>query len=129
RRIGLRRDVPGVQRHSRWARVAHAVMRRPVAVLVPVLAFLLVIGSPFLQLKQGVPDASVNPAGVPSRDAWVALQEEFRAGETTPIIILLDTSAGATDEETITAVAALSDRLTAVEGVDRVEGPFTLTDP
>jgi uncharacterized membrane protein YdfJ with MMPL/SSD domain len=129
RRLGLRRDTPGGPRHSRWAQVAHAVMRRPIAVLVPVLAFLLVLGSPFLQLKQGVPDATVNPAGVPSRDAWVALQEEFRAGETTPIIILLDTSAGVTDEATITAVAALSDRLTALDGIDRVEGPFVLTDP
>jgi RND superfamily putative drug exporter len=129
RRLGLRRDAPGVERRSRWAQVAHAVMRRPIAVLVPVLAILLVLGSPFLRLKQGVPDATVNPAGVPSRDAWVALQEEFRAGETTPIVILLDTSAGATDEATVTAVAALSERLTALEGVDRVEGPFVLADP
>ena len=30
------------------------------------------------------------PAGVESRDAYVALQEEFEPGETTPIIILAD---------------------------------------
>ena len=129
RRLGLRRETPGVERRSRWAQVAHAVMRRPILVLVPVLAFLLLIGSPYLNLKQGVPDATVNPPGIPSRDAWVALQEEFPAGETTPIVILLDTSAGATDEATISAVSALSERLTDLEGVDRVEGPFALVDP
>jgi RND superfamily putative drug exporter len=129
RRLGLRRDTPGVERPSRWAQVAHAVMRRPIVVLVPVLTFLLLLGSPFLRLKQGVPDATVNPPGVPSRDAWVALQEEFRAGETTPIVILLDTSGDATGQDTIAAVVALSDRLAALDGVDRVEGPFAIDDP
>jgi len=129
RRLGLRRETSGVERPSRWAQVAHAVMRRPILVLVPVLAFLLLLGSPYLRLKQGVPDATVNPPGVPSRDAWVALQEEFRAGETTPIVILLDTSGDATGEATIAAVGALSDRLTALEGIDRIESPFAIDDP
>ena len=46
----------------------------------PVLAFLLLLGSPYLRLKQGVPDATVNPPGVPSRDAWVALQDGVPGG-------------------------------------------------
>ena len=75
-------------RTSRWERVAHAVMRRPVAVLVPTLAILLIAGSPFLRLEQGVPGAEIYPAGVESRDAYVALQTEFAPGETTPIVIL-----------------------------------------
>ena len=128
RRLGLRRDRPGEIRRSRWEQVAHGVMRRPIAVLVPVLAFLLLVGSPYLRLQQGVPDATVYPAGVSSRDAWVALQTEFRAGETTPIIILLDT-AGATEVNTIEAVKALSDRLVSLGGIDRVEGPFDITNP
>ena len=128
RRLGLRRD-DGQARRSRWERMALAVMRRPIAVLVPVLAFLLLVGSPYLRLQQGIPDATVYPAGVPSRDAWVALQTEFRAGETTPIVILLDTKDGATTETSIAAVAAASDRLADVAGIDRVEGPFSLTNP
>ena len=128
RRLGLRRERAGEIRRSRWEQVAHAVMRRPFAVLVPVLAFLLLVGSPYLRLQQGVPDATVYPAGVPSRDAWVALQTEFRAGETTPIIILLDTT-GATETDTVQAVLDLSDRLVALDGVDRVEGPFSITNP
>jgi len=128
RRFGLRRDDGHPQR-SRWERVALGVMRRPIAVLVPVLAFLLLVGSPYLRLQQGIPDATVYPAGVPSRDAWVALQTEFRAGETTPIVILLDTRDGPTTEASIAAVVAASDRLAKVDGIDRVEGPFSLTSP
>jgi RND superfamily putative drug exporter len=128
RRLGLRREVAGEIRRSRWEQVAHAVMRRPIVVLVPVLAFLLLVGSPYLRLQQGVPDATVYPAGVPSRDAWVALQTEFRAGETTPIILLLDTT-GATERDTVQAVMDLSDRLVALDGIDRVEGPFSIMNP
>ena len=51
-RIGRPRDPDGLP-HSRWERVAHAVMARPIAVLVPVLAVLLIAGSPFLRLEQG----------------------------------------------------------------------------
>ena len=129
RRLGLLREREGEVRHSRWERVAHAVMRRPVAVLVPVLAFLLLVGSPYLRLQQGVPDATVYPAGVSSRDAWVALQTEFRAGETTPIVILLDTKDSPTSEASIAAIAAAAGRLDDLDGIDRVEGPFSITNP
>ena len=129
RRLGLRREVAGEIRHSRWEQVAHGVMRRPIAVLVPVLAFLLLVGSPYLRLQQGIPDATVYPAGVPSRDASVALQTDFRAGETTPIVILLDTKDDPTSEASILAVTSVSERLADVAGIDRVEGPFSLTNP
>ncbi|MBI2781390.1 MAG: MMPL family transporter [Chloroflexi bacterium] len=129
RRLGLRRDDPGKVRKSRWEQVALGVMHRPILVLIPVLGFLLVVGSPFLRLQQGVPDATVYPEGVASRDAWVALQTEFRAGETTPIVILLDTKDSPTSEASITAVTAMADRLAAVNGIDRLEGPFAIPDP
>jgi uncharacterized membrane protein YdfJ with MMPL/SSD domain len=129
RRLGLRRGDPSVERDSRWARVAHWVMRHPIAVLVPTLAFLLVVGSPYLRLQQGIPDATVMPAGVPSRDAWVALQTEFRAGETTPIIILVDTDGAPLTPPTIAGVKDYAAIVAGIEGIDRVEGPFDLQDP
>jgi uncharacterized membrane protein YdfJ with MMPL/SSD domain len=129
RRLGLRRGDRG-QRRSRWEAVAHAVMRRPFAVLIPVLAVLFVLGSPFFRLAQGVPDATVYPAGTPSRDAWVALTTEFRQGETTPIIALVKPTDGDPVSATsISAVMAYADRLVALDGIDRVEGPFSLTNP
>jgi RND superfamily putative drug exporter len=96
---------------------------------VPTLIVLLLAGVPFLELRQGVPGASIYPEGMESRDAYVALQEEFSAGETTPIVILADVPGSPTDPATIAALADYAAGIEALDGVDRVEGPFTITDP
>jgi uncharacterized membrane protein YdfJ with MMPL/SSD domain len=62
-------DATGARRTSRWERVAHGVMARPYVVLVPTLGLLLVAGTPFLRLQQGVPGAEIYPAGGGSRAA------------------------------------------------------------
>jgi putative drug exporter of the RND superfamily len=120
---------PTAAERGRWNRVAHGVMRHPIAVLVPTLAVLLLAGIPFLQLRQGVPGPEVNPPGLESRDAYVALDTEFAAGETTPIIILVDVPGSPTSAETIAALRAYSDELVVLDGIDRVEGPFSIRDP
>jgi RND superfamily putative drug exporter len=120
---------PGPARRSRWERVARAVMRRPLAVLIPTLAILLIAGTPFLRLEQGVPGADIYPAGVESRDAYVALQHEFAPGETTPIVILADVQGAPTDPANIAAVSAFAAKVDVIDGIDRVEGPFTIRDP
>ena len=132
---GLRRRVRPIAdgaepiRTARWERVARAVMRRPIAVLVPTLAFLVLVGSPFLGLKQGVPGAEIYPAGVESRDAYVALQTEFAPGETTPVIILADVTGSPTSAANIAALSDYAAKVAARNGIDRVEGPFTIKDP
>ena len=68
RRLGLRRETPGTVQTSRWAQVAHAVMRRPIVVLVPVLAFLLLA-------RLAVPAPA---AGHPGRDGQSARRAEPR---------------------------------------------------
>ena len=55
----------------------------------PTLVFLFILGSPFFRLVQGVPDAAAYPAGLESRDAYVAIQSEFPKGETSPIVALV----------------------------------------
>jgi uncharacterized membrane protein YdfJ with MMPL/SSD domain len=115
---------------SRWERLAHWVMRRPVLVLVPTLAVLLVAGLPFFRLVQGIPDASVLPAGLPSREAAVTLQDDFQPGTTTPIVVLADVDGPPTSGAAVRALAAFGDRLAQVDGVDTVESPFNgLRDP
>ena len=115
---------------SRWERVAHAVMARPFLFLIPTLAFLLVAGTPFLRLSQGIPNASTLPAGLESRDAAVALDRDFRAGETSPITILATVDGGPTDEPNVARILDYVAELEAVDGIDRVEGPFAdLRDP
>ena len=127
----IRPIADGVEpaRTSRWERVANAVMRRPIRVLIPTLAILLIAGIPFLHLQQGVPGAEIYPPGVESRDAYVALQTEFAPGETTPIVILADVAGSPTDLANIEALDAYAARVDALEGIDRVEGPFIIHDP
>jgi RND superfamily putative drug exporter len=122
-------DGVEVARTTRWEQVARGVMRRPIAVLVPTLLFLLLLGSPFLRLEQGVPGAEIYPPGVESRDAYVALQTEFAPGETTPIVILADVTGSATSLDNIRAIDVYAGRVDGLEGIDRVEGPFTIRDP
>lgn len=115
--------------HSRWERVAKAVMAHPIRVIVPVLLFLLILGSPFLRLEQGVPGADSLPRGLESREAYLAIQNEFEPGTTTPITILADVAGDPSSPANIAAISAYADRLAAVDGVTRVESPFTITDP
>jgi RND superfamily putative drug exporter len=126
----FRPPVEGVgPRGSRWEAVARAVMRRPILVLVPTLAVLLAAGTPFLRLEQGVPGAEIYPPGLESRDAYVALQAEFPHGETTPIVVLADVDGSPTAPEHVLALARYGASLAAIDGIDRVEGPFSLSDP
>jgi RND superfamily putative drug exporter len=117
-------------RETRWERMAHWVMARPVMVLIPTLAFLLLLGTPFLRLSQGVPDASVLPAGIESREASLALANDFRPGETSPIVILATVQGSPTDAANIQRIQEYAAAVDGVNGVDRVEGPFAnLADP
>ncbi|HSL76383.1 MAG TPA: MMPL family transporter, partial [Candidatus Limnocylindrales bacterium] len=117
-------------RTSRWERMAHWVMARPIAVLVPTLAFLLIAGTPFLRLSQGIPDASVLPPGIESREASVALSTQFQAGETSPIVVLATVLGSPTDEANVQRILDLSAEIDGLEHIDRVEGPFAgIKDP
>jgi RND superfamily putative drug exporter len=104
-------------------------MRHPVLVLVPTLLFLLVLGSPFLRLNQAVPDASVLPAGRESRDAFVALRDEFPGGATSPFEILADINGDPFAEENVQAVIDFGEKVAAVGQVTSVESPFVINNP
>ena len=130
RRLGLAPAATATRRVSRWERVAHTVMARPFLFLVPTLAFLLLAGTPFLRLSQGIPNASTLPEGLESRDAAVALEENFAPGETSPITILATVEGDPTSEANVIALADYAARVEALDGIARVEGPFSkLTNP
>jgi RND superfamily putative drug exporter len=74
-----------------WHQLAVAVMRQPVAVFVPVLAVLLVLGFPFLSVRLAAPDASILPSSVKSRAAYDMLTQRFDPSATSPIILAVRT--------------------------------------
>ncbi len=81
----------GAEQHGFWAWLAHLVMKRPVSVFVPVLALLLILGLPFLNVRFSSPDASVLPGDVPSRQAYDILKSEFNESEINPVLVAIRT--------------------------------------
>ena len=133
--IGTRIDRFAVRRVSgrtvgegRWARFARRVMAHPVAVLVPTLAVLLVLGSPFLHVRFNAPDASILPPDVPSRAAFDRLQADFGEGEFAPLSLAIRTVGPATSPDNVARLYEYSRRLAADPRVTRVDS-FVDVDP
>ncbi len=128
RRLGLRDPSPAASQgrpSRRWLAVAHRVMAHPVAVLVPTLALLLVLGVPFLQVRQAVPDATIYPDSMESREAFMTLRTDFTPGLTNPLIVLAEVEGDPTSEQTLYRLADYAQALEGVDGVARVDSFFT----
>ncbi len=113
-----------------WHRLSLIVMRRPWAFLLPVLAFLILLGTPFLNVRLGAPDASILPKSVPSRAAYDLLNARFDANETEPVILAVQTADGGqiTDPANLQALSALVVRLQSDASVRRVDSIVSI-DP
>jgi len=83
------RSTSDSARSGFWVRLSLGVMARPVAVLIPTLALLLLLGSPFLRVNISSPDATILPPDLPSRQAFDILAAEFGPGEISPFLIVL----------------------------------------
>jgi RND superfamily putative drug exporter len=133
--VGTRVDALAVRRVSAqpradgpWARLARRVMDHPVAVLVPTLGLLLVLGIPFLHVRFNSPDATILPSWVPSREAYDLLAREFGEGEFAPIAVAVRTQGPATDRANVAALYDWSRRLAADPRVARVSS-YVDVDP
>jgi RND superfamily putative drug exporter len=125
--VGTRIDALAVRRvtvepgaDGPWARLARRVMRHPVAVLVPTLTLLLVLGIPFLHVRFNAPDATILPPGVPSRTAFDILAREFGEGPFSPIVLAIRTQGDATSPDNVARLYDYSRRLAADPRVTRV---------
>ena len=120
--LAIRGTLPGDNTDGRWARLAHWVMRRPVAVLVPTLGLLLILGWPFLHVRFNAPDSTILPASVPSRAAFDRLAATFGEGEFAPLTLAIRTNGPATSAQNIAELYDYSRRLAADPRISRVEG-------
>jgi putative drug exporter of the RND superfamily len=80
--------LPAANVGAFWRRLAHWVMRRPVAVALPVLAVLLLLGWPLRNIDLSSPDASILPTSVPSRQGWDELKQSFGPGALDPVLVV-----------------------------------------
>jgi RND superfamily putative drug exporter len=95
--------------HGAWARIAHAVMRRPVMFLTVITVFLLALAMPFLRAQWGSVDERVLPAGSPSRVA-AQVQADYFGGEFSSANIVVrgaDQGALAAYERSIGAISGM----------------------
>ncbi len=119
---------PRVGPRNGWARLARAVMRRPLPIFLSVSAFLVVLGLPFLHVRLNAPDARVLTPDSPSRVAYEFLRDEFGEGHQTPLFLVSRFPEGALAPEAVAAQHALTRALEADPRVARVGG-ITAIDP
>jgi RND superfamily putative drug exporter len=106
-----------------WKRLAGGVMRRPVAVLVPTLAFLVVLGLPFTQLRMANGDVQMLPPHLQARQGYDTLVRDFPGQDQNfyEVAVYYPHDQLLTAEH-VGATYDLSRKIAAMPGVLRVEG-------
>ena len=77
-----------------WHGLATWVMKRPVIVLVPTVGFLLIAGSPFLNLRLANGDVDMLPSHLEARQGWDNLQASFPGQDQTTFNIVVNYAGG-----------------------------------
>ncbi len=108
---------------GRWAQLARAVMRRPIAVIVLTVVVLAAVASPFLGVRWGSVDYRVLPEDAPAHVAFDKLTTEF-GPEQSSANLLLD-GASSADVATYTQAIGDVDGIIAVQPV-AAEGSVTV---
>jgi putative drug exporter of the RND superfamily len=119
--LAIRRVVPRDDPNGPWARLARRVMEHPVAVLIPTLGLVLLLGSPFLHVRFNSPDSTILPASVPSRAAFDRLARAFGEGEFAPMVLAIRTNGPATSRDNVAALYDYSRRLAADPRIRRID--------
>ncbi|THV31272.1 MMPL family transporter [Glycomyces paridis] len=102
-----------------WHGLAAGVMRRPVLVLLPVLAFMALLASPILDVQFGGVDERDMPKDSESRVVTETLANDFPGGEEETFQVMVE-GGGAAAAEAATA---------ALAGLDHVDGVRPAAEP
>jgi RND superfamily putative drug exporter len=112
-----------------WHRVAVAVMRRPLLVLIPTVAVLLAAGSPFLHIHLASTDVTQLPPDAEARRGAELLSSSFPSQGANAIEVVVRYDRGSPlSPPNVAVAAALSRRLESIPGVATVTGYVTV-DP
>src|SRR5881296_2352457 len=112
-----------------WHTIATAVMRRPLFVLIPVVAFILDLGSPFLHLRLANNDVTALPKHEESRAAFDRLVDEFPGGNQTHISVVVERQSGdPLAPARVPGLVDLAKKIGALPDADKITSPVTF-DP
>jgi len=112
-----------------WAGLASWVMRRPVVVLVPTVAFLVIAGTPFFSLRLANGNVDMLPAHIEARQGYDRLIADFPGQNETTFNVVLDYPDGTPlTRDRIADQYTLTRRLAQIAGVNGVNSIYNL-DP
>lgn len=122
--LSFRKRPPKEVGEGIWHRQAQFVMRRPIPVIVAIVAILLILGSPFLGVKFGVPDDRVLPPQSNVRVAQDQIREHFDGDETSAYEVVVPKTESSSGEQRLQDLARYGAALSRVDHVGRVDGAF-----
>ncbi len=111
-----------------WRAVARAVMRRPWPFIVLSIVLVGVIASPARLLRLNIPDATILPRTVPSRQGFDMLQNTFKVNANSPILPIAYAPERILQPRYIAALCAYTKRIAREPGVQRIQSIVTF-DP
>jgi putative drug exporter of the RND superfamily len=106
-----------------WRRLALAVMRRPWAFGLAVVAVLLLLGTPFLSVRFGLPDDRVLPGSASAHQVGNVLRADFDQNSANALTVVLP-DLGTTSPAQLSAYAAKLSTQNGAAGVASPEGTF-----
>ncbi|HEY2304469.1 MAG TPA: MMPL family transporter [Streptosporangiaceae bacterium] len=118
--LRIRRSVrraPTADSAGAWYRIAHSVMRRPLAYIAVIVIALLALGSPFRSITWGGTDARALPSGSAPSVVAEALARDFPVNATTPIEAVVKFGGPVTARAERAALASYTARLAQVPGI------------
>lgn len=107
---GQPRHSRGTPGEWRWAALARAVMRRPVAALLVTAAVLGALAAPAVSLRTFTPDVRILPSSSAVRWGYEAIADAFGPGAPSPLLVVVpaaDRSAAAAALRVMPGVAAV----------------------
>jgi RND superfamily putative drug exporter len=119
RKLLRRPEKPRTEEDGFWHRLAVAVMRRPWPFGIAVIALLLALGAPFVNLKLGTPDDRVLPPSASTRVASDAIRANFSSQEAFAVQVVAANIGDPADHNA--EINTYATDLSKVAGVARVD--------
>jgi RND superfamily putative drug exporter len=123
RLLGRPEPVQKPVQHTFWYGSTKFVMRQAIPVGLAIIAFLLVLGAPFLGAKWGFPDDRVLPQWASSRQVGDSLRTDYAVDAGTDVVAVIPDMSGVTADELARYGADLSD-VPDVSSVSTPNGTF-----
>jgi RND superfamily putative drug exporter len=123
-KLVLWRRKPVAEGTGFWHRLAMFVMKRPIPISLAVVAVLLVLGAPFLNVEFGTPDDRVLPKDAPARQVQDDIRTNFTSEEAGALQAVATDVDPRAQEGDIARFATELSGLDAVARVDALTGSY-----